>query len=123
MRPSSLRLLREMLAAEEREDWDDASVICEGIVCMIGYRNVHRSTVNHLLNYMAVSADQYDKGGVRYFTLNQTGRIIARNPEMADKIMAAIISGRSFTYTKDDKVKYLERKPRRGRAFGFGFFR
>jgi len=97
MRPAALRLLQEMLAAEERDDWEDAEVVCEGIYCYVGHRRVHRSTINHLHRYLAL-CDQSDVKGAQRFGLNEGGRIIARDPAAADQIMAMIMRGKPFTF-------------------------
>jgi hypothetical protein len=91
--PTAIRLLQEMAAVPDdiADDEDDGTLLVEGIQVWFGDRRVHRRTFNKLLHATAVSP-LYDNAP--YYQINETGRAIARRPELADEVYAAIIGGR-----------------------------
>ena len=46
-----LRLLKD---AEDREDWEESEIVCEGAQCWLGSTRVSRATVNQLLRLVGV---------------------------------------------------------------------
>lgn len=77
----------------------------EGWKCYCGLTPIHRSTVNSLIRCTAISR-AYDDGP--YFVINDTGRAIARRPELADEVYTAIIGGRGSFSIRDDRLVPLD---------------
>ena len=94
-------ILKEMAAADSREDYEDAEIVCDGGLCYLGLRRVHPGSINRLLHMMAIS-DRSDSD-VRRYCINDTGRAIVRRPAIVQEIMWATAQKKAFTI-RDDRV-------------------
>lgn len=102
--PTAIRLLQDM-AAVTLADEEDGTLLVDGIIVYFHHRRVHRKTFNKLIQATAISP-LYD--GSMYFGLNDTGRAIARRPELADEVYAAILAGKGAFSIVDDRVVRLD---------------
>lgn len=103
--PRALEVLRTLAAADEgdRQDDDgyDLDLMVEGWTVYLGLDRIHRSTFNRLIVCGAVR-QAYDDGP--YWVINDTGRAIARRPELADEVFAAYQRGRGSFSIIDDQL-------------------
>ena len=83
--PGVQRCLEEMLAAETREDWEDAEIVCSHGQCWLGSRRTSVATVNRMLRLCLVSAEGLGTEYERY-TLNEDGRALAKDPRHEPQI-------------------------------------
>lgn len=90
--PRALEILKEMHAAEAREDWEDSEIVCSGIDCWLGLTRVARRTVTSLVRHMAVSLAS-EPGSEERYVLSGTGRKILEDPAVADRVLAALLTG------------------------------
>lgn len=88
----SLEVLHLMIEAEDREDYDAAEIVCDGIRCYLDESLVSRSTVKNLVQHVAVSLAS-EPGSLERYVVSGTGRKIAENPEVADKVVASMLAG------------------------------
>lgn len=84
-------MLRQMKAAEEREEWEDAELVCDGFDCWLGLDKFSRKTVNVLLRCTAITLVS-EPGSSERFTISATGRAILEDPTVADRVFKALIS-------------------------------
>lgn len=103
--PRALVILRHLASLPEGHE--DADIMVEGWKCYCGPEPIHRSTVNSLIRATAISP-AYDGGP--YYVINDTGRAIARRPELADEVYAAIIGGKGAFTIIDDKLVPMENR-------------
>jgi hypothetical protein len=102
--PRQLWLLQEL--AKLPEDHDDAALLVEGRRCYFGITPIHRSTFNALVRVTALSK-AYEGGP--YWIINDTGRAIARRPELAAEVFVAIYTGLGSFSIIDDHIVKLDR--------------
>jgi hypothetical protein len=101
--PRQLELLRELAGLPE--DHDDAALLVVGRRCYFGTTPIHRSTVNALIRVSALKR-AYEEGP--YWIITSTGRAIARRPELAAEVLAAVFRGGAFSII-DDQIVSIER--------------
>ena len=101
-----LEVLQQMAAAYLREDWDEAEIAEEGIETWLGGERIGRITLKAFIDHTLVSADDFCSSGFQRWSINDTGLLVARKPEMADPIWLALRGGKPFTF-KDDAIVYL----------------
>lgn len=99
-------ILREMIAATDREDVENAEIVCEGIFCYLGLRRVHRGSVRRLLTLMAIS-DRSD-GSMERYAVNDMGRAIVRRPAIIQELATALREKKAYTI-RDDRIVPLDR--------------
>ena len=85
-------ILDLMLEAEMRQDYEGAEIVCDGLSCYLGEMLVSRRTVTNLIRHVAVSLAS-EPGGMERYTVSGTGRKIAADPSVADRIVAALEAG------------------------------
>lgn len=100
-----LKTLREMKEADEKENFDDAEIACDGLVCYIGARQISRRTVNALLKLTLIKADW--SGGIERYVITETARHVLERPELEDELCAAILNGKNFTIADDHRIKLI----------------
>ena len=88
----AIELLRLMAEAEAREDYEGAEIVCDGLWCYLGEQAVSRRTVNVLLRHVAVSMAS-EPGSTERYVLSGSGRKMAGDPAVADRVMTALLSG------------------------------
>lgn len=101
-----LDVLKEMIAAEARDDLDGAEIVQDGL-CYLGLRRIHPGTITRLLQLMAIS-DRSDTEIMRRYRINDTGRAIVNRPEIVREIMVAVSRHQAFTI-RDNQVVALDR--------------
>jgi len=88
----AVEIIRRMAAAEAREDYENAEIVCDSLTCRLGEDLVSRRTVMALLRHTAISTAS-EPGSLERYVLSGSGRKMAVDPSVADRVMAAIISG------------------------------
>lgn len=83
---------------------EDLDLVCEGGICYFGSERVQRSTVEELLRCTAISISWGEIGGYVAFSINDTGRAIARRPDLEDDVCRALMRGGSFSIRNDQLV-------------------
>jgi hypothetical protein len=96
--PGALRALQEMTAAYESENYEAAEIAVSGLQCWIGDRRTTHAVLTQLQNHACLSANSRDG----YYEINSTGRRIAKNPALAEKVYQAIRAGQPFTIVNDE---------------------
>jgi hypothetical protein len=99
-------ILREMIAAEDREDFEEAEIVCDGGLCYVGDRRIHKGSVYRLLQLMAIK-DVSDTKGCERYRVNDMGRSIVRRPAIIQELARALIDKKSYTI-KDDRIVMLD---------------
>jgi hypothetical protein len=87
-----LEVLKAMIDAARREEWDEAEIVCEGGTCWLGVERVSRATVQRLLRCLAVSSAS-EPGSLERYVVSETGRAIAADPALAEKVWRAVVAG------------------------------
>jgi len=88
----SLHILRKMVAAEAAEDYEGAEIVCSGIICYLDEERISRRTVDNLLRHVAVKSGS-EPGELERYRVSGTGRAIAGDPAVADKVLACVLRG------------------------------
>lgn len=88
-------ILDEMIAADMREDFEDAEIVCEG-VCYLGNRRIHRGSVTRLLTIMAIS-DCSNSGGMERYRVNEIGRAAVVRPQVIQELRDALVRGGAYS--------------------------
>jgi len=88
-------ILRAMVAAADCGSHESAEIVCENGKCWLGYGQVSRRTVDGLLSVCAISLAS-EPGSLERYAVTGTGRLIERDPAVADRVMGALLSGGSF---------------------------
>lgn len=102
-------VLARLAKAYDEERYEDAEIVAEGIHVYAGTERSSRKTLEAFIDHCLVSLeDGNDQSGFQRFSINETGLLVARKPEMADPIWLALRKGKPFTF-KDDQIVYLER--------------
>lgn len=101
--PRALWLLRTLAAFPCDADEDfEIDLVVEGKTVWLGAQRMRWATIEQCLRCLALSEDS-DGGLVRRYAINATGRAIARRPELAGEVFAAVHAGRPFT-VRDDRI-------------------
>lgn len=91
-----LEVLRTLADAHQREDWENAELVCEGRECWYGEVRTNWTTVYGLLRHMCLKdTSEHGKGTYRY-SINETGLVLARHPDAAKLLQEAIAKGGAF---------------------------
>lgn len=112
MTPRAFQVLKGLVAADLaiRGALGDTSegpdLVCEGSVCYFGLERVRLSTVDQLIRCCAIS-ESWSSGNYSAWAVNDTGRAIARRPELEAEVLAALPRGGAFTI-QDDRLVSLE---------------
>lgn len=86
-------VLEHLVRAEKAEDWDEAEIVCDGLVCYLGYdTKISRRTVSNLLRHVAISQTS-NPGETQRYAINGTGRAILDDPTVADRIVENMMRG------------------------------
>jgi hypothetical protein len=104
-----LRVLKGMLDAEAADDLENAELVCDGGQCWRGDDHTSPATVKRLLQLTLVSPSSWG-GGSDIYLLNDFGRATLRRPELASEIEKALLAGRPFTLSSDDRLVAMEAK-------------
>ncbi len=99
-----LEILRKMAAAHAKEDFDGCEIVSEGKSVYLDLDKISWKTLNAFIDHCAVSLDECTDGKYQRWSINGTGLLIARKPEMADEIWLRLRSGKPFTF-KDEKIE------------------
>ncbi len=114
MTPGARRLLQAMADAEREAErtgeWEAAELVCEGWQVGLGLERFHRSSVNQLLEYLAIRALPDIGETLWRFQISDTGRAILRRPQLEQEIRAALLSGQPFTI-KGNRIAALRNAP------------
>jgi len=103
MMPRALEVLKVMIELDEAGHEPD--LVREGRAVWLGCERLANRTLDSLIMHVAVSeTDGSDL--VKRYEVNSTGRAIARRPELADEVLAAIMGRKAFTI-REDRVVYL----------------
>jgi hypothetical protein len=99
-----LEILRAMIAAadspclvgeddgsEEIFAEDMSEIVCDEGGCWLGYERVTRRTIDGLLSVCAITLVS-EPGSLERYGVTGTGRRIADDPKVADKVMKALLS-------------------------------
>lgn len=106
--PALTRLLQTLADAEDREDWDAAEIVADGIQVWVGEERFHWKTVNQALRLTAIR-DTSDEGSrVRRYTINEVGRLLLRAPDQEDAILRCFFSGITAWTISGDKFVPLD---------------
>lgn len=87
----AMDMLRQMQAAEDREEWDEAELVCEGFDCWLGIEKFSRKTVNVCLRYVAIRLVS-EPGSAERYMISGTGKAILQDPKAADRVLACLLS-------------------------------
>lgn len=101
MTARQLEVLRQMADAEKRDDFYNAEIISEGILCYLGDEKISRKTLNFFIDHTLVSLDSFSKESPQLWTINGSGRLIAEKPELINELFLRLHSGKSFSVEKD----------------------
>lgn len=71
------RHLQRLKDAEDRDDFDDAEIVCEGRECYIGTDAIAKRVVFELLRLCLLKDESEQGKGVERYTINEEGRAIA----------------------------------------------
>lgn len=112
MTPSLHTMLTLMQEAEDREDWENAEAVADGIRVFVGLEPFHWKTIHQGLRLMAISDVSDEGGGVRRFTINSVGRLLLKHPDQEQEVIKASLAGGAWT-VKDDKFILLEEPQKR----------
>lgn len=115
MTPALRRMLTLMQEAEDREDWEDAEAVADGLQVWVGDQQFHWKTVEQGIRLVCLR-DVSDVKGAKRFTINATGRLLLRCPDQEDAVQRMLLEGGAWTI-RDDKVVRME-KPTFGETFG-----
>lgn len=88
----ALELLGLMTAAEAREEYDEAEIVCDGFRCYLGEIPVSHRTVKNMLQHVAVSAAS-EPGSLERYVISETGRRILEDPAVADRVVWCLLNG------------------------------
>lgn len=88
----SMEVLRLMIEAEKREEYEDSEIVCDGGICYLGETRISRRTVSDLLRHVALSSAS-EPGSLERYTVSGTGKKIAEDPAVADRVVAALLAG------------------------------
>lgn len=89
------KVLSTMIAAEEAEAYDEAEIVCDGASCYLGLDRISRRTVEGLLRCVAISMAS-EPGSLERYVITETGRLIEKDPAVAARVAAAMLSGGAF---------------------------
>lgn len=101
-----IKILADMAEFEHLGEYENAEIVCDRLECWIGYRRVHRRSVNALERVLAVS-NRSDREGVTRYSINGIGRAILVRPELASEIVAAVQKGQPF-HISEGRVTLME---------------
>lgn len=103
-----LEVLQRMAAAEASQNFEEAEIVQEGLVCYLGLDRISCKTVKALIEHVLISLER--SGTFCRWTINEAGHLVAKNPALADEIWLAVQQGRPITFD-DDKIIYLDESP------------
>jgi hypothetical protein len=104
MNPRAWEILTTLASFPADDPSDDVDLVCEGGVCYFGSQQVKRKTVDELLRCTAISISWGEIGGYVAFSINDTGRAIARRPDLEDEVCRALMRGGAFSIRNDQLV-------------------
>jgi hypothetical protein len=88
----AIEVLKTMIEAEKAGEYDEAEIVCEGRTCWLGIERLSRKMVDSLVQHVAISHVS-EPGSLERYTINGTGRKIAEDPSIADRVVSAILRG------------------------------
>jgi hypothetical protein len=94
----AIEVLKTMIEAEKAGEYDEAEIVCEGRTCWLGVDRLRRKMVDSLVLHVAISHVS-EPGSLERYTINGTGRKIAEDPSIADRIVAGLIRGEAMDET------------------------
>lgn len=81
------QVLQMMADAEDRRDYANAELVCEGLECYVGLERTSRSVVNTLLRLVLVRCEDFGNGSVERYTINADGRKMLADPNYVPEIV------------------------------------
>jgi hypothetical protein len=100
--PPWLQILRRLVEIEKDDDDEyGAEIVVDSRKTMLGLDNVPRAILKELLGFCALRSSSDDERGVQRYVLCETGRIVAKHPELRPQIEEAIRVGKSFSVRKN----------------------
>lgn len=103
MTPALRRMLQALADAEDREDWYNAEVVADGLQVYLGDDRYSWRTINAGLRLVALSDDTDEDGGLRRYSINETGRALLANPEAEQQVQRALLEGGAWA-VRDNQV-------------------
>jgi len=109
LKPASRRALERLRDAEDSDDRDHDEIVCEGIICYIGLNQIHRKTVNSLLEIMAISDSSIREVGsnMRRYRINESGRNVLKDESQINMIYKMLRDGGAWTW-RDGKLVVMD---------------
>lgn len=104
VRPALIEMMGLMAEAEDREDYEDAEAVADGLEVFVGLRQFSWRTVMAGLRLMAIKDATDEGGGARRFTVTDVGRLLLRQPAMEEDIIRAIGEDKAFSVIGDEIV-------------------
>jgi hypothetical protein len=104
MTPRALEVLKLMIELEELGHEPD--LVREDRAVWLGGERLANRTLDSLIMHVAVASSSDEGASVERFEVNSTGRAIARRPELADEVLAAVMGRKPFTI-REDRVVYI----------------
>ena len=92
---AAMSILTRLNDAEDRDDLDDAEVVCEGRTCYLGLDAVSKAKVYELLRLVLLRDATDQNGQMERYTLNEEGRAMVKNPDYVPKIVSLTTGGSS----------------------------
>lgn len=92
----------------------NAEIVSEGIQVMLGYNHLSWKTLNAFIDHVVVSLDEIG-GAMKRWTINESGLLVAKKPELSDKLWLMLRQGKPFTNTGDDFVELPDPTSKRKR--------
>lgn len=111
----------------KHEHTDKGEIVCERLECWMGYRRVHRKTVNALIDCMAITNSAINGESVQRWVVTETGKQHLKYPGLEEKLFVALrTKGKGGFRIVDGEIVYFDdtptsrprrpRSPRRPRA-------
>ncbi|MBY3157188.1 hypothetical protein HFO56_33225 [Rhizobium laguerreae] len=94
----AVKVLRTMIEAENAGEYDEAEIVCEGRTCWLGVERLSRKMINSLVQHVAISHVS-EPGSLERYTINGTGRKIAEDPSVADRVLKGLLRGEAMDET------------------------
>lgn len=94
----AIEVLKTMIEAERAGEYDEAEIVCEGRTCWLGVERLSRKMVDSLVQHVAISYVS-EPGSLERYTINGSGRKIAEDPSIADRIVAGLLRGEAMDET------------------------
>lgn len=98
-----MSVLAAMDAADKAEEFLDAEIVVDDLLCCVGDRFIEPWVVVRLLRLAAISDASLDGDGT-VFAINDVGRALLIRPELEAEILAAFENGGAVTIV-DNRIQ------------------